>query len=105
MRSVKSEYCGQFNIYGHLELALFLIYIVTGHFSYFGIGLGRPIFCTLERVCFRGGAIAMIAYGVCILLIIKKLKTEFPGFTQPWYADNARELVMYKRVEAYVHLI
>ena len=40
-RSIKSECSGQFDIYGHLELALFLIAIITGDHSFFGTGMGR----------------------------------------------------------------
>ena len=48
----------------------------------------------------QGLPLAMIAYGIGILLVIKNLKNYFPGFTQPWYIDDAGALGMFTRVEA-----
>ena len=50
IRSIKSEFCGQFEIYGHPELPLFLVAIITGHCSFCITGMGQPVFCTVERV-------------------------------------------------------
>ena len=51
----------------------------------------------------KGGALDMIAYSIGILTLIKNLKTDFPGFTQPWYADNAVVLGTFSIIEAYLH--
>ena len=45
----------------------------------------------------------MIAYGLGILHLIKNLKTDFPGITQPWYADAAGSLGVFARIKAYFH--
>ena len=47
----------------------------------------------------QGGPIAMIAYGIGILPLIKYLKWEIPDVTQPWYADNAGALGTLARLE------
>ena len=31
----------------------------------------------------------MVAYGLGIFLLIRELQKEYPGVTQPWYADDA----------------
>ena len=53
-RSIKLECCGKFDIYGHPEIASFLISIVTGHCLFCGTGMGRPYFCTIERAWRKG---------------------------------------------------
>ena len=37
----------------------------------------------------QGDALAMAAYGVGLLPLIRRLKQEFPNVKQPWYADDA----------------
>jgi hypothetical protein len=37
----------------------------------------------------QGDALAMAAYGVGLLPLIRRLKKEFPNVKQPWYADDA----------------
>ena len=32
--------------------------------------------------------LAMVAYGIRIILLIKLLQFTYPGVTQTWYADN-----------------
>ena len=49
----------------------------------------------------QGDPLAMIAYGIGILPIIKNLKWEIPDVTQPWYADDARLLGTFARLESY----
>ena len=45
----------------------------------------------------QGGPLAMIAYGIGIITHIKNLKREIPDVTQPWYADDARALGMFRK--------
>ena len=47
--SVELECCGQYIIYGHLELSFFLTAIVTSDCLFCGTGMGRPDFCAVER--------------------------------------------------------
>ena len=49
----------------------------------------------------QGGDLAMIAYGIGILSLIKNLKREIPDVTHPWYAENAGDLGMFARLETY----
>ena len=51
----------------------------------------------------QGDPLEMIAYGICILPLIKNLKREFTDVAQPWYADDARALGKFARIEAYFH--
>ena len=49
----------------------------------------------------QGDPLAMIAYGIRILPLIKNIKREIPDATQPWYADDAGALGMFARIETY----
>ena len=49
----------------------------------------------------QGVTLAMITYGIGILPLIKNLKRDIPDVTQPWYADNARALGPFARIETY----
>ena len=44
------------------------------------------------RGCDTGDSLAMVAYVIGILPLIKNLKTDFPDITQPRYSDEAGEL-------------
>jgi hypothetical protein len=37
----------------------------------------------------QGNPLAMVAYGISLLPLIRRLKDEFPSVEQPWYADDA----------------
>ena len=43
----------------------------------------------------------MVAYGIGVLTLIKRLKAVCPGITQPWYARNSGSLGMFNNVELY----
>ena len=47
----------------------------------------------------------MIAYVIGILPLIKNLKQEIPDVTQPWYDDDARDLVTFAIIETYFNLL
>ena len=49
----------------------------------------------------QGDTLAMIAYGIGILPLIKNLKPAIPDVTQPWYADDAGALGAFARLETY----
>ena len=49
----------------------------------------------------QGDPISMIEYGIDNLPFIKNLRQEIPDVTQPWYADNARALGMFVKIETY----
>ena len=49
--------------------------------------------------------LAMVAYGIGIILLIKHLKAEFTGFTQPQYSENAGALSTFKKVELYFNYL
>ena len=45
-----------------------------------------------REVMTQGPPLATIAYGIWILPLIKKAKSDHTGITQPWYADNTGAL-------------
>ena len=49
----------------------------------------------------QGDHIAMIEYKIGVLPIIKNKKRAIPDVTQPWYADDARSLGLFARLETY----
>ena len=51
------------------------------------------------------GPLAMVAYGIGILPLINNIKKEIPDITQPWYADDDRDLGTFKRLETYFDLL
>ena len=53
----------------------------------------------------QGDPLAMVAYGIGILPLIKNLKSGFPGITHPWYADDAGALGMFANVELYLNYL
>ena len=49
----------------------------------------------------QGDPLAMIAYRIRILPLIKNIKRDIPDVTQPWYVDNAGALDTFARLETY----
>ena len=49
----------------------------------------------------QGYPLAMFAYGIDVLPVIKWLKAEDPEITQPWYADYASALGMFVIIKLY----
>ena len=49
----------------------------------------------------QGDPLAMVAYGIEILLLIKHLKSTYLDVTQPWYADHAGALGMFDHLDNY----
>ena len=49
----------------------------------------------------QGYPLAMVAYGIEILLLIKHLKSTYLDVTQPWYADHAGALGMFDHLDNY----
>ena len=49
----------------------------------------------------QGGHLAIIAYGIGILPLIKNTKQEIPNVTHPCYADDVGDLGTFARLEAY----
>ena len=47
----------------------------------------------------QGDPLAMIAYSIGILPLIKNLKREIPDVTQPWYTDDAGALGMFAIID------
>ena len=43
----------------------------------------------------------MIAYGICILPLIKNIKREITDITQPWYDEDSEDLGTFARLETY----
>ena len=49
----------------------------------------------------QGDPLAMIAYGIGVLLLIQELREAHPRVTQTWYADDAGEGRTFKDVQAH----
>jgi hypothetical protein len=52
-------------------------------------GSGSGVFLFSKEGITQGDPLSMFAYGIGILLLIHRLKQEFPTVEQPWYADDA----------------
>ena len=53
----------------------------------------------------HGDPLAMIAYRITILPLIKNIRWEIPDVTQPWYTDYAGYLGTFARLETYFDLL
>ena len=72
-RSIALECFGMFAIYGYLELILVLIVIISGHCLSWKMVMEWPDLCKVGRVT-QGDTLDMVAYGIGILPLIKRLK-------------------------------
>ena len=52
-------------------------------------GDGSGHFLHIKEGLTQGDPIAMIAYGIGVLPLIRELQGSHPRITQPWYADDA----------------
>ena len=66
---------------------------------------GMASFLHSKEGVMQGGPLAMIAYRIGILPLIKNLKREIPDVTQPWYDDGDGSLGKFARLETYFHLL
>ena len=55
------------------------------------IGDGSGHFLHSKEGVTQGDPLAMIAYGIGVLPLIRELRGAYPRITQPWYADDAGE--------------
>ena len=53
----------------------------------------------------QGEPLAMIAYDIRILPLIKKVKRYIPDITQPWYDDDAGYIVTFAIIQTYFNLL
>ena len=53
----------------------------------------------------HGGALYRVAYGIGVLLMIKRSKAEYPDITQPWYTYNSNALGMFNNIGLYFNLL
>ena len=49
----------------------------------------------------QGYLLAIVAYRIKIIRLIKRLKSMYPDVTQPWYADEAGALGMFDHLDNY----
>ena len=49
--------------------------------------------------------LAMVEYGIRVLLLIKQLGAEFTDFIQSWYADNSIALSMFEKIKLYFNYL
>ena len=62
---------------------------------------GTEIILHSREVMTQGVPLAMIAYGIGILPLIKNTKQEMPDVTQPYYSEDSGDLGMFVRLETY----
>ena len=72
-----SVYCFILNYYHHWSLLILRN------------GNGTAIFLHIRKGVTQGGLLAMVLYGLGILLIIKNLKADFTDINQPWSPEYA----------------
>ena len=53
----------------------------------------------------QGYPLAMVAYGIGVLPLRKRLKVEYPDVTQPWYADDSGALGTFDIIGLYFNLL
>ena len=66
---------------------------------------GTASFLHSKEVVMQVNPLAMIAYEIGILPLIKNLKRWIPHVTQPWYADNVGALGAFARIETYFDML
>ena len=49
----------------------------------------------------KGGPLALVAYNIGFLPLIKKMKAAYLEVTEPWYTDNSGALGKFNNVELY----
>ena len=49
----------------------------------------------------QGDPLAMFAYGIGVLLLIKRTRSAYPDVIQPWYADDYGALGTFNNLERY----
>ena len=68
-------------------------------------GNGTASFMYIKEGVMQGDPLVIIAYGIFILPLIKNLKHNIPDVTQPQYAENARDLGTFARIETYFNFL
>ena len=64
-------------------------------------GNGTEIIPHSREGVIQGDPLAMIAYGIGILPLIKNLKRAIPDVIQTWYTNDAGDLGTFERLETY----
>ena len=64
-------------------------------------GNGMVSFLHSRKGVTQGYPLVMLAYGIGISVLIKRLKAEFPEITHDWYADDAGALSTFTNTELY----
>ena len=68
-------------------------------------GNGEDSFLHIRKGVTQGVPLAMVAYDIGILPLVKKLKEEFTDITQPWFADNYGALGKFSRFRSYSNVL
>ena len=68
-------------------------------------GNGTASFIHSKEGATQGNYLAMIVYGIGILLLINNLKHDISDVTQPCYADDIRDLGTFAIIENYFDLL
>ena len=51
----------------------------------------------------QGDPLTMVAYGIGVIPLIKRLKLLYPGITEAWYADGAGALGTFDNIGSYLN--
>ena len=89
-----------FAIYGSLELFLFNCYHHHSSLVLRNVD-GTANIMHIREIVTQGCPLAVVAYVIVFLLIIKHLKESYPDFAQPWYADYDGALGTFDNVKLY----
>ena len=65
------------------------------------IGDGSGHFLHRKEGVTQGDPLAMVAYGIGVLPLIRELRDTHPCVTQPWYADNPGTRETFQQVHAH----
>ena len=68
-------------------------------------GNGTSSFLQSVEGVTQGGPLAMVDYGIGVLLFVKQLKAQYLGVTRPWYADDVGSLGTYENIRLYFNLL
>ena len=64
-------------------------------------GNGAASFISSMEGMTQGDPLAIFAYGIGILSLIKKLKAGFPDANQTWYSNDSSSVGIFSNVELY----
>ena len=68
-------------------------------------GIGMSSFLHIRESVAQGEPLAIVAYGIGVILHIKKLEAAYPDVINPLYDEDAGALDMYKKIDLCFNLV